>query len=164
MHRCITSTYYRLFYYLEHNELLNPIDILHLFALHYVYIPRINQALEQFVEAWNHHGVRTESGQTPHQIFTAGSLRLRHSGLSALDFFDTVPESYGVDNDLGVADDAEANGDPEGVEIPATELDISPEQASELRSTVNPLAESENFGIDLFVQTVEVLRSFVFFN
>ena len=46
--------YYRLFYYLEHNELLNPIDTLHLFT----YIPRINQALQQFVEAWNHHGVR----------------------------------------------------------------------------------------------------------
>ena len=160
MHRCVTSTYYRLFYYLEHNELLNPIDTLHLFALHYVYIPRINQALRQFVEAWNHHGVRTECGQTPHQIFTAGSLRLRHSGLSALDFFDTVAESYGVDSDLGVADDPEANEDPEGVEVPATELDISPEQTTELQSTVNPLGESDNFAIDIFMQTLEVLRSF----
>ena len=117
------------------------------------------ESTQQFVEAWNHHGVRTECGQTPHQnlIFTAGSLRLRHSGLSALD---TVAESYGVDSDLGVADDPEANEDPEGVEVPATELDISPEQTTELQSTVNPLGESDNFGIDIFMQTLEVLRSF----
>ena len=120
MHRCVTSMYYRLFYFLEHNELLNPINTLHLFALHYIYIPRINQGLQQFLEAWNHHGMRTECGQTPHQIFTAGSLRLRHSGLSALDFFDTVTETYGVDSDLGVTSDE--TDDEEGVEVPATDL------------------------------------------
>ena len=71
------------------------------------------------------------------------------------DFFDTVAESYGVDSDLGVADDPEANEDPEGVEVPATELDISLEQTTELQSTVN-----DNFAIDIFMQTLEVLRSF----
>lgn len=159
MHRCVTSMYYRLFYFLEHNELLNPINTLHLFALHYIYIPRINQGLQQFLEAWNHHGMRTECGQTPHQIFTAGSLRLRHSGLSALDFFDTVTETYGVDSDLGVTSDE--TDDEEGVEVPATDLDISPEQISELQSTVDPLGESEEFGVDLFMQTVEILQSFI---
>lgn len=33
MHRCITSVYYRLFYYMEQNGLLNPIHTNHLFAL-----------------------------------------------------------------------------------------------------------------------------------
>ena len=157
MHRCVTSAYYRLFYYLEHNKLLNPLDTLHLFALHYIYIPRINQALQLFLEAWNHHGVRTEQWQTPHQIFTAGSL---HSGLSALDFLDTVTETYGVDSDLGVTGD-EADEDPEGVEVPATKLDISSEQITKLQSTVNPLGESENFGINLFIQVQEILHSFI---
>ena len=46
-HRCVTSIFYRLFYYLEENELLNPIDIIQLFALHYVYKPRINHSLQQ---------------------------------------------------------------------------------------------------------------------
>ena len=160
MHRCVTSTYYRLFYYLEHNEVLNPIDTIHLSALHYVYIPRINQALQLFLESWNHHGIRTESGQTPNQIFTAGSLRLRHSGLSALDFFNTVSETYGVDSDLGVLED-DADENLEGVEVPATELDISAEQLAELQSTVDPLGQSEGFGINLFMQTVEMLQSFV---
>ena len=103
--------------------------------------------------------MRTEHGQTPHQLFTAGSLRLRHSGLSALDFFNSVSETYGVDSDLGVTSDG-ADEDPEGVEVPATELDISSEQMSELQATINPVGESEDFGIDLFVQTLELLHSF----
>lgn len=59
-HRCVTSTFYRLFYYLEQNDLLDPINEEHLFALHYVFLPRINRALKHFVGAWNNHGVRTE--------------------------------------------------------------------------------------------------------
>ena len=147
MHRCVTSVYYRLFYFLEHNELLNPIDSVHVFALHYIYLPRINRALQQFLEAWNNHGVRTEHGQTPNQLFTSGSLRLRNSGLAALDFFDSVPETYGIDSDLGVSGNDE--DDEEGVEIPPTELNLSPENISELQSIVNPLSESEKFGVDL---------------
>lgn len=33
MHRCVTSLYKRLFYYLEHTEFLNPIDNIHVFSL-----------------------------------------------------------------------------------------------------------------------------------
>ena len=148
--------YYRLFYYLEHTEVLNPIDNAHIFSLHYVFIPRINRALQEFVGAWNHHGVRTEHGQTPNQLFTVGYLQLRNSGMAALDFFDTVPEMYGVDNDLGVSTD----DDEQGVEIPSTEIDMSSEQLSELESRVNPLGESDDFGADLFIQTVHLVQSF----
>ena len=39
VHRSVTTLYYRLFYYLERQGLLNPMDEVHLFALHYVYLP-----------------------------------------------------------------------------------------------------------------------------
>ena len=39
MHRCTTSMYYRLLYYLEYHDLLNPIDDVHIFSLHYIFIP-----------------------------------------------------------------------------------------------------------------------------
>ena len=58
---------------------------------------------------------------------------------------------YGIDSDLGVPDCGE---DEEGVEVPPTELDLSPENISELQSIVNPLSECEEFGIDLFMQTL----------
>ena len=72
MHRCVCSVYYRLFYFLEHYEILDPINDAHLYALHYVYISRINNSLQQFIEAWNSHGIRTVHGQTPDQLFVSG--------------------------------------------------------------------------------------------
>ena len=48
----------------------------------------------------------------PQDIFTAGALRLCHSGSPALDFFDGVPETYGIDE--------EGLSAQEEVEIPST--------------------------------------------
>ena len=77
--------------------------------------------------------------------------------LAALDFFDAVPDAYGVDHDLGISvDDAD---NEERVEIPSTEIEISQEQVSELESRVNPLDESDNFGVDLFTQTLQFIQS-----
>ena len=50
-------------------------------------LPRINQALMHFQESWNHHPVSTERGMSPNQLFTSGALRLRYSGLAAVNFF-----------------------------------------------------------------------------
>jgi len=34
-------------------------NVLHLLALQYVYIPRINASLREFTSQWNYHGIRT---------------------------------------------------------------------------------------------------------
>ena len=79
------AVFYRLFYHMEHINLLDPANELHLYALHYVYIPRyiprINSALSQFRAGWNNHRIHTEHNLSPEQLFTAGVLRLQRSGL-----------------------------------------------------------------------------------
>ncbi len=50
--------YYNLFYKMEDNMMLNVEDDIHMFCLHYVFIPRINHALQQFMEGWNNHPSR----------------------------------------------------------------------------------------------------------
>ena len=86
MHDCVTKLFYRLFYYLEELGILNPDNGVHIFSLHYIYLPRINEALALFRNGWNMHGIRTEHNLSPTQLFVAGALRLRSSGLTALDF------------------------------------------------------------------------------
>ena len=56
-------------YELEHQGLLDPSSDTDLFCLHYVYVPRINQLLQEFVSAHNHHSVSTENNLTPLQLF-----------------------------------------------------------------------------------------------
>ena len=161
MHRCATSLFYRLFYYLEENDHLNPVSTTQVFALHYVYKPRINQALKQFVAAWNYHSIRTEHGQTPNQLFTSGSLHLRNAGLAALDFFENVTDTYGVDGSgLGESIVSDEDDD-EGVEVPSTNLGLTDEQIAELQSVVDPLSESSEFGVDLYFRALDLIISFI---
>ena len=84
MHKCVTSLFYRLFYFMESQDILDPLDEKHLYALHYIFIPRINKALTHFMK---------------YQLFTAGLLYLQNSQLTALDFFDDVDHSFGIDED-----------------------------------------------------------------
>ena len=157
MHRCCTQLFYRLFYYMEYHNLLNPVDDLHLFALHYVYVPRINRALGQFKLSWNSHGVRTERGKTPNQLFTEGALRLHNSGRTAVDFFDSASELYGVDFE---DDSIPPDDDPEdaGVMIPTIQVDISDEQIEDLKATIDPLSNSDDYGLDIYQRTLDFLN------
>lgn len=84
---------------MEQNDILNPVDEKHLYALQYVFIPHINCAVVHFMDGWNHHPIRTAQNKSPYQLFIAGMLLLQNSGLTALDFFDRVNSSYGVDED-----------------------------------------------------------------
>ena len=99
LQRCVIQLYYRLFYYLEQRGLLNPVNEVHLFALHFVYLSKINKSLEAFKNGWNMHGIRTENNKSPLQLFNAGALQLQYSGLVAMDLFQPVDEEYGVDPD-----------------------------------------------------------------
>ena len=45
MHQSVTKLFYRLFYYMEEHRILDPGNNMHIYALHYIYIPRINNAL-----------------------------------------------------------------------------------------------------------------------
>ena len=97
MHRCATQLFYRLFYFLEHCGLLDPVNENHLFALHHIFLPRINRSLDAFRDGWNQHRIRTERNHSPLQLYHAGTLRLQNSGLAAMDLFNMVDNEYGLD-------------------------------------------------------------------
>ena len=86
-HACVTKLFYRLFYFLEAHGILEHTNPLCLYALEYVFLPRLNRAIGLFVEGWNNHGIRTEQHHSPQQLFTQGVLCLQHSGLVSLDLW-----------------------------------------------------------------------------
>lgn len=153
MHRCVTLIYYKLFYFMEAGDILDPLNEQHLYALHYVFIPRINRALSEFVKAWNHHPIRTAHSKSPYQLFTAGALLLQHSNLIALDFFDDVDDSYGIDS---TSVSHEENG---VVYVPEVAVQLSRENLSRLQQLVDPLESSEEYGIDLYEKVIQFLTS-----
>ena len=59
VNRVSSALYKDLFKFLESYGLLDTLNELDLFALHFVYLPCISVLLEEFRSQWNHHGLRT---------------------------------------------------------------------------------------------------------
>ena len=68
---CISFFYY-LFYSLESTTLLNQCDLRDLYALHLVFLPKIQEQLDQFRLGRCHHKLRTEQNKTPYQLWIIG--------------------------------------------------------------------------------------------
>ena len=153
MHRCVTKVYYRLFYHLESVQLLDPVNEVHLFALHYIFLPRINESLTQFLSGWNHHAIRTVHNRSPYQLFVQGSLSLQRSGLVALDFFDRVEDYYGIEEEgLHVVED-----DFDGVSVPESQFQLSDDDFEQLCQLIVPRAVSLNYGISEYESVLDFI-------
>ncbi len=85
-----TGHLYHMFHSMEDEGLLDPVDEADLFALHFVFIPRVNQQLKSFKEAYCRHRLRTEHNHTPLQLWTRGILGTED--LTALSGLDEIGE------------------------------------------------------------------------
>ena len=116
-------------------------------------MPKLNQALKTFQDGWNHHGIRTANHHSPEQLFVRGALQLHSSGLVALDFFQDVGEDYGISSDDPIASSEVAvTISEEWYTLPRTNF-------YQLQATVNPLLESDNYGVDLYQSALQYLNS-----
>ena len=131
--RCVLSVFHQLFHHLETCGKLDHLSEIDLFCLHFVYLPRISNALDMFQSGWNNHAITTEQCRTPLQLFTAGTLA--HGPWPQ-------PTNHNISNDQ-----VEISG---GVVVQEVNCPLSPEKTAELQSLVNPLQPSLNYGIDLF--------------
>ena len=64
--------YYWLFKHMEDTGILDVNNDLHIFCLHFVFIPQIRQHLSHFASGWNHHGLSSEGRKTPLQMWIRG--------------------------------------------------------------------------------------------
>ena len=145
----VTSTYRVVFDTLELEGVLDPINVVDLFCLHYIYVPRINEALQQFQDAWNNHSLSTESNRTPLQLYTLYSIG--NPLFSDDSHVDT--SQYGIDSQSDVEEVKES----ETVDVPETDIPLSDASYSSLCSIIDPLHQSSCYGVDLYLQTVRLV-------
>ena len=155
MHHSVTVLYYKLFYFMEHNDMLDSLNKRHLYALHYIFLPQINRSLSAFMEGWNNHPIHTAHHHSLHQLFTAGALLPRHSQLAALNFFETVDDTFGLDPDAPPAVDAGRT-----VVVPDIDCHLNEDRLTRLRQHVDPLSTYESYGMDvrLYEQELEIIN------
>ena len=155
LHQSVTILYYKLFYFMEHNDYLDPMNEHHLWALSYVYLPRINKSIREFTQSWNNHPIRTTNHKSPQQLFTAGLLLLQHSRLEALDYFENIDDTYGIDPDGPLSPEEEI----QGVEVPESSLYFSDRDLATLGQLVDPCGPSDDYGIDLYEQVLHFIMN-----
>ena len=143
---------------MESLEILDPLDEVHLFALHYIYKPRINRALKLFATQWNSHPLSTERNMTPYQLWVEGFYRFANSTSETIrevvdpDTLDV--NSYGIDDDGPIPDIQTINH----VEIPQSSVVLSDTDMAALALLVEPLEEDNECGKKLFVNACEILE------
>ena len=76
-----TFVFYHLFYYMEAVGILEPDNEMHLVALHYVFLPRINCHLQTFEAGHNSGPISTEHNSSPEQLWIRGMLAIRNADL-----------------------------------------------------------------------------------
>ena len=155
---CILYIFKNIFLHLEQIGVLDRNSDVDLFALHYVYMPRINYALAQFIETFNNHGLSTERGLTPNQLWISGLLQHHSSNYSGVRGIidDTMPDDlvmYGDDPDAPLPQ----GDDLTGVEVEPINIDIPEHVTVVLRETFHPSEDDGNQGMNTYYQVRQFL-------
>lgn len=96
--QCSLSSFYSVFTYMESEGIVDISNDTDVFCLHYVFLSRINRALEEFHLGWNHHSVSTKGNQTSYQLWIAGVMGDNFQGYTAVqDIRNPDLNVYGID-------------------------------------------------------------------
>ena len=89
------------FHVMESVGVLDPDDEIDLFALQCLYLPRINNSLEEFNKAWNKHSLRGEWNWSPYKIWAISVLCNEiEVHISDLEFFNLDEEGPFADEQM----------------------------------------------------------------
>ena len=149
VNRVSSAVYKDLFQFLENYGLLDSLDELNLYALHFVFLPRINASLKEFREQWNHHGLCTVSHQSPKALWHTGMINECHE-------FEGDTSLYGTDFNEPIANIQTDND----IIVPESAVVLTPGQLNHLEQSVNPLVDDGNYGINHYVNVINILRGF----
>ena len=150
----VTFRNYKLFYGLEALGLLDPLNHLHLYALHVTYIPRINRTLEQFRQGWNQHGISHSNNMSPLQLYVQGVAK--QTNKLAEDFYETVSDNYG--NDYCGPSLLESD---QSIVVPRVDIQLTDAGLEELQQVIVQ-QHSDDLGCDIYLNVLNIIESNIF--
>ena len=93
VYQAVLSLFYDLFNFMESDRILDPDNEHHIFCLHVVFQPVINDMLSKFSSAWLNHKMRTTSNKSPLQLYIMGMQQVQHeNGTIANEYFENVSQ------------------------------------------------------------------------
>ena len=109
-------------------------DEVHIFLLQYLFQPRIQEDLNQFINTWNRHKLSTEGNKTP--------LQLMVSNMNKFPFLDELDDIdlFGVDNDNDSDVDEEEENELPAVDCPRIICPLSVANLIDFKQRISPLS------------------------
>ena len=144
--RCVGKLFYELFFRLEDEAALDPLNETDVFCLHYVFLPSINKCLKDFNECWNNHNISSENNYTPYQLFLVG--RMLNVDSSSMQNVNHVP----IPASLRVS---------ETVTVPRSTFSPCQQLKALLALNVNPLTCSSDLGYSMYRHRVFLVGNHV---
>lgn len=142
--------------------ILDTTNEVHLFALHFVYVPLINEALNEHSTSWNCHSLSTEGNVTPRQLWIQGMVDPSNSSYTAVASVQNGAgvnwDNYGVDENGPVP---ELQTDY-CVTVPASPRQLSEEQVHQLQVMVDATRQA-GLGLAGFLAVFHTLQHTLFF-
>ena len=148
--RCVSSSFITLFSTLEIEGVLDPINEVDIFCLHFIFIPRINKSLADFQGSWNCHPLSTEGNLSPLQLYTEGLVAIQQ---------DTLPHSStdqsGITSGSTISDQL-SNG-VEIVEVPSNKFLPCSQLLIALQSSIDPLSQCADLGKQFYYTCIQIV-------
>lgn len=144
----VISSFKNQFYELESEGILDPANNTDLYCLHYIFLPRLNRSITEFMAAHNNHPLSTEANHSPLQLFCEYHHLITAQG-------DTIQErNQGMDvNQL-----LETRNLPH-VEVNDVDSALGQDGLQELMRNINPLSDDD--GKELYRRTIRFVGNYL---
>ena len=166
----VTNEFYDLFSYMEFENILDVTKKGHMFALYFVFLPRINERLKSFIFQYNNHPLSTEHNKKPIQLFIQGVLMntsnvsvrelVHQAGNNNTEALNDLQE-YGVDHEY--EEDVESSEEEIHPENTLNaDSSISEDEFGQLRQEIDPLMQKyvTVYGVQLFQKVIDFVQRF----
>ncbi|CAH0385641.1 unnamed protein product, partial [Bemisia tabaci] len=120
--------------------ILNVGNEVHMLALAYIFKPRIQRSLDQFLQQWNHHPLSTENNMTPNALYLTGNR-------AVVSLVDREDEDIDLPNGSEQSDDDDDDDDDIANDV----------NFQQLAQTIvpNPLLDDGSDGLNGFLSLVQ---------
>ena len=148
VYRCVGVLYHDCFRKLEEEGCLDPLNETDLYCLHFIFIPRINITLENFVESWNNHSLSSENNLTPNQLFIKGAIQQ-----NLTPFIPPSPSPTGSSS----GGTTELPPTSNHVAVPRISFAPCPLLYMDITNRLDPLYSSNDLGCDLYRRLLSIV-------
>lgn len=145
VYRCVGVTFRNTFVSMEEEGVLDVLNEIDMFCLHFTFIPRIQNTLNSFTESWNNHSLSSENNFTPNQLFITGAIQ-----------YDVVPQIPA--SITALQRNSEIHSPSDRVVVPRISFNPCTQLVAQLNEQINPLApDVEGFGINIYKAMVNIV-------